>query len=195
MRVDNVRVDPWIPTVRLTTLMLMLACFGIGILMGRLTTEKIVVTQERLTTAADLVDPAASSSSAKDEGRESREPENRQSRSPNAQEEATDTAAPPAALLNPDKDEGRASREPENRKSRSPNAQREATDTATPPAELLSPETANEYRVEHKREPRPARIIRGRQLNRPFPDESGEREEGRQLPRDYRDLRNQMFNR
>jgi hypothetical protein len=98
-------------------------------------------------------------------------------------------------LLNPDKDEGRASREPENRKSRSPNAQREATDTATPPAEVLSPETANEYRVEHKREPRPARIIRGRQLNRPFPDESGEREEGRQLPRDYRDLRNQMFNR
>ena len=47
MQIDNIRIDPWIPTVRLTTLMLMLACSGIGILIGRLTTEKIVVTQDR----------------------------------------------------------------------------------------------------------------------------------------------------
>ena len=44
MQIDNIRIDPWIPTVRLTTLMLMLACSGIGILIGRLTTENIVVT-------------------------------------------------------------------------------------------------------------------------------------------------------
>ena len=37
MQIDNIRIDPWIPTVRLTTLMLMLACFGIGILIGSLT--------------------------------------------------------------------------------------------------------------------------------------------------------------
>ena len=65
MQIDNIRIDPWIPTVRLTTLMLMLACFGIGILIGRLTTEKIVVTQDRPITAADPVDPAASSSCGK----------------------------------------------------------------------------------------------------------------------------------
>ena len=77
MQIDNIRIDPWIPTVRRTTLMLMLACFGIGILIGSLTAEKTVVTQDRLTTAADSVDPAASSSSAKDGGRPSREAENR----------------------------------------------------------------------------------------------------------------------
>ena len=55
--------------------MLMLACVGIGILIGRMTAEKIVVTQDRLPTAADRVDPAVSSSSAKDGGRPSREPE------------------------------------------------------------------------------------------------------------------------
>ena len=75
MQIDNIRIDPWIPTVRRTTLMLMLACFGIGILIGSLTAEKTVVTQDRLTTAADSVDPAASSSSAKDGGRPSREAE------------------------------------------------------------------------------------------------------------------------
>ena len=53
MQIDNIRIDPWIPPVRRTTLMLMLACFGIGIPIGSLTAEKIVVTQDRLTTAAD----------------------------------------------------------------------------------------------------------------------------------------------
>jgi|RhiMetdeSRZDD1v2_1073273.scaffolds.fasta_scaffold245786_1 hypothetical protein len=158
MQIDNIRIDPWIPTVRLTTLMLMLACSGIGFLVGRLTTEKIVVTQQdRPTTAAGPVDPAASSSSA-EEG-------------------------------------GRASREPENRPSRASNAREEASDTATPPAALLTPGTANEYQVRHKREPRPARMIRGWQLDRPSPDESGERVEGRHPARDYRDLRNQMLSR
>jgi hypothetical protein len=157
MQIDNIRIDPWIPTVRLTTLMLMLACSGIGFLVGRLTTEKIVVTQDRPTTAAGPVDPAASSSSAK-EG-------------------------------------GRASREPENRPSQASNAREEVSDTATPPAALLPPGTANEYQVRHKREPRAARMIRGRQLDRPSPDESGELVEGRHPARDYRDLRNQMLNR
>ena len=92
MQIDNIRIDPWIPAVRRTTLMLMLACFGVGILIGSLTAEKIVVTQDRLTTAADPVDPAASSSSAKDGGRPSREPENRPSRASNPQEEASDMA-------------------------------------------------------------------------------------------------------
>ena len=156
MQTDNIRIDPWIPTVRLTTLMLMLACSGIGILIGRLTTEKIVVTQDRPTTAADPVDFATSSSSAMEGGRTSREPENRPSRASNAQEEASDMATPPAAVLNPG--------------------------------------TASEYQVRHKREPRPARMIRGRKLDRPSPDESGERVEGRQPARDYRDLRNQVLN-
>ena len=157
MQIDNIRIDPWIPTVRLRTLMLMLACSGIGILIGQLTTEKIVVTQDRTTTAAGTVDPAASSSSAREGGRASREPENRPSRASTAREEASDTTTPPPALLNPG--------------------------------------TANEYQVRHKREPRPARMIRGRQLDRPSPDDSGERVEGRHPARDYRDLRNQMLNR
>ena len=53
MQIDNIRIDPWIRTVRLTTLMLMLACSGIGILIGRLTTEKIVVMEDPPTTAAE----------------------------------------------------------------------------------------------------------------------------------------------
>ena len=194
MQIDNIRIDPWIPTVRRTTLMLMLACFGIGILIGSLTAEKIVVTQDRLTPAADPVDPAASSSSAKDGGRPSREPENRPSRASNAQEEVSDMAMPPAALPSSAKEGGGASREPENRPSRASNAREEASDTATPPVALLNPRTANEYQVRHKREPRPARMIRGRKLDRSSPDESGERVEGRQPARDYRDLRNQVLN-
>jgi hypothetical protein len=157
MQIHNIRIDPWIQTARLTTLMLMLACSGIGFLIGRLTTENIVVTQDRPTTAADLVDPAASSSLAK-EGR-------------------------------------RASREPENRPSQASNAREEAPDTATPPATFLNPEKANEYQLRHKREPRPARMLRGRQLDRPSPDESGERAVRHHTARDYRDLRNQMLNR
>ena len=192
MQIDNIRIDPWIPAVRRTTLMLMLACFGVGILIGSLTAEKIVVTQDRLTTAADPVDPAASSSSAKGGGRPSREPENRRSRASNPQEEASDMA-PPAALATSAKEGGGASREPENRPSRASNAREEASDTATPPVALLNPRTANEYQVRHKRDPRPARMIRGRKLDRP--DESGERVEGRYPARDYRDLRNQVLNR
>ena len=157
MQTDNVRIDPWIPTVRLTTVMLMLACSGIGILIGRLTTEKIVVTQDRPTTAPDPVAVAAPSTSAKEAGRTSREPENRPSRASNTQEEASDTATPPAASL--------------------------------------IPGTANEYQARHKREPRPARMIRGRQLDRPSSDENAGRVEGRPPARDYRDLRNQMLNR
>ena len=38
-------------------------------------------------------------------------------------------------------------------------------------------------------------MIRGRQLDRSSPDESGERVERRYPARDYRDLRNQMLNR
>jgi hypothetical protein len=157
MQIDNIRIDPWIRTVRLTTLMLMLACSGIGILIGRLTTEKIVVTEDPPTTAAELVDPASSSSSAKESERASREPENRRSRASNDREEAPDTAMPPAALL--------------------------------------IPGAANEYQVRHKREPRTARMLRGRQLDRASRDESGERVERRHPARDYRDLRNQMLNR
>ena len=194
MQIDNIRIDPWIPTVRRTTLMLMLACFGIGILIGSLTAEKIVSTQDRPPTAADLVDPAASFSSAKEGGGAIREPENRPSRASNAQEEASDTAAPPAALPSSAIEGGGASREPENRPSRASNAREEASDTATPPAVLLNPRTANEYQVRHKREPRPARMIRGRKLDRPSPDASGERVEARHPARDYRDLRNQMLN-
>jgi hypothetical protein len=233
MQIDNIRIEPWIPTVRRTTLMLMLACFGIGILIGSLTTEKIAVTQDRITTAADPVDPAASSSSAKDGGRPSREPENRPSRASNAQEEASDTATPPAALPSAAQEGGRASREPENRPNRASNAREETSDTAMPPAALpssakegggasrerenrpsrasnareetsdaatppaarLNPGAANEYQARHKRAPRPARMIRWRKLDRPSPDESGERVEGRHPARDYRDLRNQMLNR
>ena len=188
MQIDNIRIDPWIPTVRRTTLMLMLACFGTGILIGSLT-------QDRPPTAAEPVDPGASSSSAKDGGRPSREPENRRmSRASNAQEEASDMATPPAALPSSAIEGGGAGREPENRRSRASNAREEASDTATPPAVLLNPGTANEYQVRHKREPRPARIIRGRKLDRPPPDATGERVEGRHPARDYRDLRNQMLN-
>jgi hypothetical protein len=133
MQIDNIRIDPWIPTVRLTTVMLMLACFGIGILIGSFTAEKIVVTQDRPTMAAAPVDPAASSSLAKDGGRPSREPENHPSRASNAQEGTSDTAMPPAALPSSAKDGGRPSREPENRPSRASNAREEASDTATPP--------------------------------------------------------------
>jgi hypothetical protein len=195
MQIDNIRIDPWIPTVRRTTLMLMLACFGIGILIGSLTAEKIVVTQDRLTTAAGPVDPAALPTAAKEGGGASREPENRPSRASNAREEASDTATPPAALPTAAKEGGGASREPENRPNRASNAREEASDTATPPAALLNPRTSNEYQVRHKREPRPARMIRGRQLDRSSPDERGERVEGRHSARDYRDLRNQMLNR
>jgi curved DNA-binding protein CbpA len=92
------------------------------------------------------------------------------------------------------KEGGRASREPENRPSRASNTREEASDTATPPAASLTPGTANEYQVRQKREPRAARMIRGRQLDRSSPDESGERVEGRYPARDYRDLRNQMLN-
>ena len=73
MQIDNIRTDPWIPAVRRTTLMLMLACFGIGILIGSLTAEKIVVTQDRLITAAAPVDPAALPTAAKEGGGASRE--------------------------------------------------------------------------------------------------------------------------
>ena len=194
MQIDNIRIDPWIPPVRRTTLMLMLACFGIGILIGSLTAEKIVVAPDRLTTAADRVDPAVSSSSAKDGGRPSREPENRPSRTSNVQEEASDTATPPATLPSLAKEGGGASREPENRPSRASNAREGASDTV-PPAAFLNPGTANEYQVRHRREPRRARMIRGRKLDRPSPDESGERVEGPHPARDYRDLRNQMLNR
>jgi hypothetical protein len=58
----------------------------------------------------------------------------------------------------------------------------------------VNPGTSNEYQVRYKREPRPARMIRGRKLDRPSPDEGGERVEGRHPARDYRDLRNQMLN-
>ena len=132
MQIDNIRIDPWIPAVRRTTLMLILACSVIGILIGRLTTEKIVVTQDRPTMAAGPVDPAALSSSAKDGGRPSREPENRPSRASNVQEEASDTATPLAALPSSAKEGGGASREPENRPSRASNVREEASDTATP---------------------------------------------------------------
>jgi hypothetical protein len=194
MQIDNIRIDPWIPTVRRTTLMLMLACFGVGILIGSLTAEKIVVTQTRVTTAAEPIDPAASSSSAKDGGRPSREPENRRSRTSNAQEEASAMATPPAALPSSTIEGGGASRESENRPSRASNTREEASDTATPPAVLLNPGTANEYQVRHKREARPARMMRGRKLDRPSPDASGERVEGRHPARDYHDLRNQVLN-
>ena len=133
MQIDNIRIDPWIPTVRRTTLMLMLACFGIGILIGSLTAEKIVVTQDRLTTAAAPVDPAALPTAAKEGGGASREPENRPSRASNAREEASHTATPPAALPSSAKEGGGASREPENRPNRASNAREEASDTATPP--------------------------------------------------------------
>jgi curved DNA-binding protein CbpA len=93
------------------------------------------------------------------------------------------------------KEGGRASRERENRPSRAPNAREEASDTATPPAASLTPGTANEHLVRQKREPRAAKMIRGRQLDRSSPDESGERVEGRYPARHYRDLRNQMLNR
>ena len=82
-----------------------------------------------------------------------------------------------------------------NRPSRASNAREEASDTATPPAASLIPGTANEHLVRQKREPRAARMIRGRKLDRSSPDESGERVAGRYPARDYRDLRNQMLNR
>jgi hypothetical protein len=233
MQIDNIRIVPWIPTVRLTTLMLMLACSGIGIVIGSLTTEKIVVIQDPLTTAAEPAAPATSSSSTKEAAGASREPENRPSRASKARQDASDTQAPPAALPSSAIDGGgasreagnrpsrasnarqeasdaqaptaaltssateggRASREPENRPSRASNARQEAFDTATPPPTLLNPGAANEYQIKHKREPRPARMIRGRQLDRPLPDERGERVERRHSARDYRDLRNQMLNR
>jgi hypothetical protein len=186
MQTDNIRIVPWIPTVRFTTLMLMLACSAIGIVIGSLTTEKIVVKQDSLTKAAEPAAPGTSS--AKESAGASREPENRAS---NARQEAHDTQKPPAALPSSATEGGGASRDPGNRPSRASNARQEASDTATPPATLQNPD----YQIRHKREPRPARMIRGRQLDRPLPDEGGERVEGRHSARDYRDLRNQMLNR
>jgi hypothetical protein len=169
--------------------MLMLACSAIGIVIGSLTTEKIVVIQDSLTTAAGPAAPGTSSS--KESAGASREPENRAS---NARQEAYDTQKPPAALPSSATEGGGASRDPGNRPSRASNARQEASDTATPPATLQNPGAVNDYPIRHKREPRPARMIRGRQLDRPLPDEGGERVEGRHSARDYRDLRNQMLN-
>ena len=194
MQTDNIRIVPWIPTVRLTTLMLMLACSAIGIVIGSLTTEKIVI-QDPLATAAEPAAPATSSLSAKESAGASREPENRPSRALNARQEAYDTPKLPAALPSSATEGGGASREPGNRPSRASNAREEASDSVTPPATLLNPGAANEYQIRHKREPRPARMIRGRQLDRSPPDERRERVEGRHSARDYRDLRNQMLNR
>jgi len=192
MQTANIRIVPWIPTVRLTTLMLMLACSAVGIVIGSLTTEKIVVIQDPLAPAAEPSAPAASSSSETEGGGASREPENRPSRASNARQEASDTQKPPAALPSSATEGGGTSREPGNRPSRVANARQEASDTATPPATLRNPGAANEYQIRHKPEPRPARMLRGRQLDRPRPDEGGERVERRHSARDYRDLRNQM---
>jgi hypothetical protein len=92
------------------------------------------------------------------------------------------------------KEGGRVSREPENRPNRAWSAREEVSDTATPPAASLTPGTANEYQVRPKREPRAARMIRGRHLDTSSPEESGERVAGSHPARDYRDLRNQMLN-
>ena len=62
-------------------------------------------------------------------------------------------------------------------------------------SDLNRPSRASNAREEASDTPRAARMIRGRQLGRSSPDESGERVAGRYPARDYRDLRNQMLNR
>lgn len=79
----------------------MLACSGIGILIGWVTAEKIVVTQDGPSTAAELVEPSVSSASIKEAGPARGEPENRPSRDSHPQEEASDTVTPPTELLVP----------------------------------------------------------------------------------------------
>ena len=54
MHTDDIRLSPWLLTIRLKGLLLIFACVGIGVLIGRMTSEKIVVTQDRLPTAAEL---------------------------------------------------------------------------------------------------------------------------------------------
>src|SRR5688572_28196785 len=91
MHTDDIPVSRWLPTIRLNGLLLVFACVGIGILIGRMTVEKIIVTQDRLPTAAELAALQASPPSA-NVGQRSR---------PVTHEEAPKKVTPPVIVINP----------------------------------------------------------------------------------------------
>jgi hypothetical protein len=99
MHTDDIRLSPWLPTNRLNGLLLIFACVGIGILIGRMTVEKIVVTQDRLPTAAELAALQASPPSA-NVGRATT-PEPVQRSRPVTHEEAPKKVTPPVIVINP----------------------------------------------------------------------------------------------
>ena len=100
MHTDNIRVSPWLPTIRPKGLLLMFACVGIGILIGRMTGEKIVVTQDRLPTAAELA--ALQTSSPSSTVGRATTPEPVQRSRPVTQEEAPKKVTPPpVVVINP----------------------------------------------------------------------------------------------
>ena len=110
MHTDNIRLSPWLPTIRPKGLLLMFACVGIGILIGRMTVEKIVVTQDRLPTAAELaaLQPLSPSSTV---GRATT-PEPVQRSRPVTQEEAPKKVTPPVIVINPGTADGREAGRP-----------------------------------------------------------------------------------
>ena len=107
MHTDNIRLSPWLPTIRPKGLLLMLACVGIGILIGRMTAEKIVVTQDRLPTAAEL----AALQTLSPPSRVGRAITPERSR-PVTQEEAPKKVTPPVVVINPGTADGREAGRP-----------------------------------------------------------------------------------
>jgi hypothetical protein len=100
MHTDDIRVSPWLPTIRLKGLLLIFACVGIGIVIGRMTVEKIVVTQDRLPTAAELAALQTASPPSANVGRATT-PEPGQRSRPISHEEAPKKVTPPVIVINP----------------------------------------------------------------------------------------------
>ena len=110
MHTDDIRLSPWLPTIRLKGLLLIFACVGIGILIGRMTAEKIVVTQDRLPTAAELA--ALQTSSPSSTVGRATTPEPVQRSRPVTQEEAPKKVTPPVVVINPGTADGREAGRP-----------------------------------------------------------------------------------
>jgi hypothetical protein len=97
MHTDDIRLSPWLLTIRLKGLLLIFACVGIGVLIGRMTSEKIVVTQDRLPTAAELA--ALQTSSPSSTVGRATTPEPVQRSRPVTQEEAPKKVTPPPVIV------------------------------------------------------------------------------------------------
>jgi hypothetical protein len=90
----NIRLSPWLPPIHLKGLLFILAYVGIGILIGRMTTEKIVVTQDRIPTAAELAAFQTSSPSSSTGRATTLEPRP-------VTQEAPKKVTPPVVVINP----------------------------------------------------------------------------------------------